>query len=300
MSAEQKAIWVVRGGRMKIENFEFSGARVQDRNGAGIRLERGNLHLVGCRFTDNENGILTSGHAESELTIESSEFANNGAGDGYSHNLYVGAIRRLSVVGSYFHHARAGHLLKSRAAQNHIYYNRLTDEEGGRASYELEFPAGGIAHVVGNIIEQGARTQNPTLISFGAEGYAWPENALYLVHNTLVDRRESGGVFLAVRPGGRQVVVRNNIIFGNGRLDQPEGAEVSDNPRAAERDFVGPARHDYRLATGSPLIGAASRFESPPGAELIPRSEYSHPVRTRPLVSAKLSPGALQSAGGAP
>jgi hypothetical protein len=107
-------------------------------------------------------------------------------------------------------------------------------------------------------------------------------------------------VFLAVRPGGRQVVVRNNIVFGNGRLDQPEGAEVSDNPRAAERDFVRPARHDYRLATGSLLIGAASRFESPPGAELIPRRECSHPVRTRPLVSAKLSPGALQSAGGAP
>ena len=43
--------------------------------------------------------------------IEGSEFSENGAGDGYSHNLYVGAILKLRVTGSYFHHARIGHRL---------------------------------------------------------------------------------------------------------------------------------------------------------------------------------------------
>ena len=65
---------------------------------------------------------------------------------------YVGKIDKLTVNGSYFHHARVGHLLKSRAAQNHVFYNRLTNEEGGRASYELGFPSGGLAYVVGNWI----------------------------------------------------------------------------------------------------------------------------------------------------
>jgi hypothetical protein len=93
----------------------------------------------------NENGILTGNQADTVLEIEDSEFGYNGANDGYSHNLYVGSIARLSVTGSYFHHAAIGHLLKSRAAINYVTYNRLTDEVDGTASYELELPNGGIA-----------------------------------------------------------------------------------------------------------------------------------------------------------
>ena len=37
--AEDKGIWVVKGSATTIENIEFSGAKVPDRNGAGIRLE---------------------------------------------------------------------------------------------------------------------------------------------------------------------------------------------------------------------------------------------------------------------
>jgi hypothetical protein len=39
-SAEGKAIWVVRGGKIRIENIEFRGARVDSLNGAAIRLRR--------------------------------------------------------------------------------------------------------------------------------------------------------------------------------------------------------------------------------------------------------------------
>lgn len=82
----------------------------------------GHLVVRNSTFTNNENGILTGSDKESILEIENCEFGNNGFGDGRSHNLYVGAIKRLSVTGSYFHHARVGHLLKSRAAENHIFY----------------------------------------------------------------------------------------------------------------------------------------------------------------------------------
>lgn len=143
-AAEGKGIWVMRGGQMDVDGFEFSGATVPDHNGAGIRLEKGTLTVRNCAFLDNENGILTSNNSELVLRIENSEFAWNGYGDGYTHNLYVGAIASLSVTGSYFHHARVGHLLKSRAAVNDIRYNRLTDEAGGHASYELEFANGGL------------------------------------------------------------------------------------------------------------------------------------------------------------
>jgi hypothetical protein len=153
-AAEEKAIWVIRGEQVVVENFEFTGAKVPDRNGAGIRHETGTLMIKRCLFSGNENGILVSNNDTAALEIEDSEFADNGAGDGLSHNLYVGKIASFSVKGSYFHRARVGHLLKTRARENLIAYNRLTDEYDGRASYELEFPDGGVAIVIGNLIQQ--------------------------------------------------------------------------------------------------------------------------------------------------
>jgi len=136
--------------------------------------------------------MLVANNERIELLIERSEFGHNGAGNGQSHNLYVGAIARLTVMGSYFHHARVGHLLKSRARESRILYNRLTDESGGTASYELEFPSGGRAVVIGNFIQQASTSENYKIVSIGAEGLRWQDNRLYLSHNTIVNDRAKG------------------------------------------------------------------------------------------------------------
>jgi hypothetical protein len=294
-ATEGKAIWVMRGGQMSVEGFDFVGARVPDRNGAGIRFEKGMLHLRNCTFTDNENGILTSNQADAELLIENSEFGGNGYGDGRSHNLYVGAIGRLTVTGSYFHHAKSGHLLKSRAAQNHIFYNRLTDGPGGRASYELEFATGGIAYVVGNIIQQGAQTENPHLISFGAEGYTWPKNELYLMNNTLVDDRSFDGIFLRVKPGEVTLKAVNNLLVGRGRLESAGDGEYRNNFTAGREEFESAAQEDYRLKRGSSLLGKAVASGSANGVNLEPQAEYSHPLGIQAVSGRRHNPGALQS-----
>ena len=78
-------------GNITINGFEFSGAAVADANGAGIRMQTGNLTLNDCYFHHNENGILTSAEGGT-LTIDDSEFAFNGNGNGGTHNLYVGGI----------------------------------------------------------------------------------------------------------------------------------------------------------------------------------------------------------------
>ena len=114
-SAEGKAIWVIRGNNVLVEGFDFRDARVSARNGAGIRFETGSLTIRDCSFTNNEMGLLTSNDGGAELVVEGSEFAHNGAEGRHNHNLYVGSIRKLTVSGSYFHHARIGHLLKTRA-----------------------------------------------------------------------------------------------------------------------------------------------------------------------------------------
>ena len=293
-AAEGKAIWVVRGGTVSIEGFEFRDTRVPARNGAGIRLEAGKLTVLDCIFTNNENGILTSNKAEIELEIVNSEFGFNGHGDGQSHNLYAGLIARLVVRGSYFHHANVGHLLKSRAAFNDIRYNRLTDEAGGRASYELEFANGGLAYVVGNIIEQSGTTENPHVVSFGAEGYHWPRNGLYLVHNTLIDKRPQGGVFLRVKAGDTTVVVANNLLLGKGRLEQTGPGNYRAN-MSADLDAIeteGP--DEYHLRRSSALLGKAVELPDQEGEGLVLREQYVHRSGSQPLSGKPHNPGALQ------
>lgn len=132
-----KATWVVAGRDTVIDNIELSGARVPEKNGAGIRQEGRNLTVRRSYFHDNENGILGGADAESVYVIEDSEFANNGAGDGQSHNMYIGEIKSFTLRGCYSHDAVEGHLVKSRALANFILYNRLSDE-AGTASYELD------------------------------------------------------------------------------------------------------------------------------------------------------------------
>lgn len=293
-SAEQKAIWVVRGGSVTVENIEFTGARVPDKNGAGIRFEKGRLIIRNCRFVDNENGILTAG-GNGELDIENSEFGHNGAGDGYSHNLYVGALRKLRVTGSYFHHARVGHLLKSRAAENHILYNRLTDESGGRASYELEFPNGGIAYVIGNVVEQNATSENSTMISFGAEGYRHPANELYLINNTLIDNRPDSGVFLSVKPGAGVVKAYNNLLLGKRLLNTGIDGVFINNPNVKSGAFILTDRHDYRIQRESPLRRSFVAPGAANGVDLAPAMEYVHPAATRRLMTTPTLPGARQT-----
>jgi hypothetical protein len=224
-SAEGKGIWVMRGRAILVENIDLTGAKVADGNGAGIRFEKGQVTIRNCTFTENENGIL-SGNNSGALVIENSEFEHNGTVNGQGHSIYVGRIQSLRMSGTYVHRAAGGHLVKSRAAENHLEGNRLTDEIGGMASYELEFPDGGVNYVIGNIIEQASTTENSTIVSVGSEGYRWPRNELYFVNNTVADDKPQGGIYVTVRPGIQRVKAVNNIFVGSGRLETGGAGEL--------------------------------------------------------------------------
>lgn len=301
--AEGKAIWVVRRGAVTVEDIEFAGARVPDRNGAGIRLERGHLLVRRCRFLDSETGILTGNEAGTRLEVEASEFGRLGAGDGQSHGLYVGRIDSFRLSACHVHHANVGHLVKSRARSNRIEYNRLSDESSGRASYELEFPDGGVAEVVGNIVQQGALTRNPVIVSYGAEGHAWPDRRLSLVHNTVVNDRPLGGTFVRVAPAPAgdtamtAVLSRNNLFVGSGSVGLPDGADTAGDRRADWSWFVQPQRQDYRLSEPGRAAAARQPLASV-GAALQPRAQYVHPARRQALSEPLRWPGAVQT--GAP
>ena len=295
-SAEGKATWVVRADDVSVEGFDFEGSAVADRNGAGIRLESGSLRVRDCSFMHNEMGILTSNDRNVTLQVENSEFGHNMRPDGHNHNLYAGTIKHLTVTGSYFHHAVHGHLLKSRAAVNHIMYNRLTDGADGHASYELEFPNGGVALVVGNIIQQGPLTENPHLVSYAAEGYVWPSNQLVLAHNTLIDDRAEPGVFLRVRAGAAASVrVIDNLLVGAARWDLIGGAELHDNFNVTRADFDPAAADEFRLLRSSRGWGkAADAPARSAGDGSVPTRQYRHPRQTIPLTGPPRQPGAVQ------
>jgi hypothetical protein len=296
-SAEGKGIMVLKGRRVRVENLEFRGARVRDRNGAGIRLENGPLTVSQCVFADNENGILTGNLTGNEIAIYNSVFDGNGNAEGQAHNLYIGTVARLQVVGCYFGRSIVGHLLKSRAMVNTILYSRLTCEDGS-SSYELEFPNGGVALVLGNLIQQGPASENLTLVSYGAEGYRWPENTLTMAFNTLVNERPNGAIFVRANKGARQVELLNNVLVGSGSMSIEAPLESRGNVEAARRDFADPAKLDFRLRAGSRLVGRAGFRGNDNADRLLPRREYEHPASSCPLEGmtalTPLSPGAFQ------
>lgn len=220
-SAEGKAIWVIRNGSIHIENIEFRGAHVPAGNGAGIRFEGGKLTLRNCAFIDNQMGLLTSNDSTAELAIENSRFADAPRQmHSLPHLLYVGGIAQVAITGSRFENGYRGHLIKSRARRSEIRDNHIVDGPEGEASYEIDLPNGGIAQITGNTIGQSAKTQNPVLISYGAEGSIWPDNELILKNNTLISDLIAAGWFLRVHAdkftASPKLRVENNRTIGLG------------------------------------------------------------------------------------
>ena len=244
--AEGKATLVVRGD-VVVENLEFRGARVPSGNGAGIRFEHGRLAVRRCRFFDNEMGILTANEADMELDVVDCEFGAAPRHEGLLHHLlYVGAIRAFSIQGSRFSQGWRGHLLKTRALRNHVLYNLFDDRPSGEASYELEFPNGGHNVVVGNLIAQTAQTQNPDLLSMGAEARDGLAGSLVLAHNTLVNAAGAEARFIHVwtdrLAGETPVRMVDNRFVGPGQLYLPPAWDGGGNRRLDFDSYAPPQR----------------------------------------------------------
>lgn len=301
-NAEGKAIWVIKGNNCTVEGLEFSGCQVPDHNGAGIRQEGLNLTLRHCSFHHNEMGILTSNDGVSDYLFESCEFSENGYGDGYSHNVYVGHVNSLTMRFCYSHDAKTGHLVKSRAKHNALYYNRLTGEAGD-GSYEIDLPNGGSALLVGNIIEQSPNSQNGGIISFGLEGASNPDQVLVLSHNTIWNRRFDGR-FVQFSDQTDTVKMVNNLLAGPGTPLQGLSAslDTTHNIRLldiADAQLTDPDHYDFRPKASSLCVDAGIAAGQFDGQALSATFQYVHPLASEARSVTGLLPdaGAYEAAG---
>jgi hypothetical protein len=188
-----KAILITRAD-VTITNLEFSGARVTDGNGAGIRYEAGDLIVTSSIFSHNQDGILAAADPNGTVAIHSSTFIDNGTGDGFTHAVYISAVGRATITDSNFQGTAVGHDIKSRALETIITGNILDDGVTGTTSYAIDLSNGGVATISNNQINQGQNTQNPTMISYGSEGNLPGSNSLLVSGNTFSNTLRSGSI----------------------------------------------------------------------------------------------------------
>jgi len=295
-TAQDQGIWVFRGNDIAVENIEFSGARSRSRNGSGIRFLGRNLTVRDSYFHDNEDGVLTYIAPEGDVLIERSVFVHNGAGDGQSHNIYIGKVRSFTLRFSYSHDSVKGHEVKSRARINRIEYNRLTDEDDGNSSYLIDIPEGGSAYVIGNVLEKGGRADNPNAISFAGENPKAEGGGLWVINNTFYNRLLDA-TFVANR-SKMPVLIVNNVLGGAPAVLIDGKGTDHHNFRRPESALVDAAAYDFQVKADSPLIDAAVDPGSADSAPLWPQFEYVHPAsgRARQKVAA-LDLGAYEFCG---
>ena len=214
---------ILEGGpgiSVTINGFDISGAAISvddGNNGAAIRYQGGNLTLNNDYIHNNQDGMLATplpGLAGTgTITINNSEFAFNGAGDGKSHNLYVNDIALLTITDSYFHDANVGHEIKSRAEDTVITDSRIFDNLS-TASYSIDLPNGGNTTITDNVIEQGPNSQNPNIIAYGEEGNLHAGTSALIADNTIVNDLTSASARAVLNQSPTPLLFQDNNIFG--------------------------------------------------------------------------------------
>ena len=200
-----------------LDNLEISGAAISAAaggNGAGIRYQSGNLTINDSYIHNNQDGLLSNADTTGSITINNSEFANNGTTSGLTHNIYIGEIGHFTITGSYVTGANTGNEIQSRALVNTITNNRIVDGPTATASYSINLPNGGADTVSNNIIEQGPHSQNSAIISFGASGSVYAGSSLSISNNTILNDEHVGSARAIINASKNPVSFTNNSVYG--------------------------------------------------------------------------------------
>jgi hypothetical protein len=226
VTCEGKAALVLRGNSARIEGLVFTGMKVPDGNGAGIRLEKGNLNVSQSWFRDSQQGILTGYDEASAIVVDKSTFTRLGTCEneaGCAHSIYVGYYGSLTVTRSRFEQGRGGHYVKSRAMRVAVLDSSFDDSGGRETNYMIDLPAGATGRIAGNWFVQGQSKENySAFIAVAAEQRNYPSDGLTIEGN---DARFAPGVsrestFVGDWSGERLIISNNRLAEGIKRSDR--------------------------------------------------------------------------------
>ena len=217
VACEGKAALVLGGRSARVDGLVFQNIRVPDLNGAGIRLETGDLTVRESLFRDGENGILVATDHSGTIRVAQSTFSGLGQcpeNAGCSHSIYNSGAATLIVTRTRFERGTGGHYLKSRGARIEVTDSSFDDSAGRATNYMIDLSNGATGTIARNVFVQGADKENySAFIMVAPEGAEHSSAGLDISGNQAdlapgVDRRTS---FVA-DGSGDQINVANNRI----------------------------------------------------------------------------------------
>ncbi len=275
-SPNGKGTWIINGDNTRVENIEFSGARVRDTNGAAIRHQGGDLYLYNTFFHNNEFSVLSGRNLYAHIHVSNSRFWHQRRETRFSHGIYIGTAGRLTLIGNHFKGTDQGHQVKSRALENYILYNRIEDGTNGNSSRLIDLPNCGFSVVMGNEMQQAVTSSNLNVIGYGMEGCAdrsERQKTLFVVNNTLVNDAYTG-TFVDNAADGAALVVNNLYIGSVSLLSGPGKAHHNVHERLTPWGSRG-----WDIPEGSEAIDGAASMND---VSLVPKEEFRPPAGTRP------------------
>lgn len=223
---EGKAALVFRGQSAVVDGIVFQNQRVPDGNGAGIRLERGNLTITNALFRNSEQGLLTADDASGSIVIDRSTFQRLGRCDrglSCAHSIYIGDYGSLRVTNSRFEKGNGGHYVKSRAPRITVTNSSFDDTQGSATNYMIDLPAGASGVISGNVFVQGENKENwSAFVAVAAEGKKHSSTGLNIHSNSasLAKGVKRNTWFVADWSGDKMRIANNRLGRGLTRYEQ--------------------------------------------------------------------------------
>jgi Right handed beta helix region len=217
-TCEGKAAFVLRGRGSVVDGLVFRHLRVADGNGAGIRIEMGDLTVTNAMFLDSQEGILGGGHETvRNVVIDRSTFAGLGQCDetpDCAHSVYLGLDGQVTITRSRFERGTGGHYVKLRAPRVTITGNSFDDSAGRKTNYMIDLSEGGGGRIADNVFVQGRGKENHSgLIVVSAEGRTYSAAGLRIENNvaTLAPGAPDNPAFVADLSGDAIVLANNRL-----------------------------------------------------------------------------------------
>jgi len=145
----------------------------------------------------------------------------------------------------------------------------------------IDLSNGGLSIIMGNLLMQGELATNNNLIGYGLEGLTNSTAELYVINNTMLNKRAASCIFLWIQSGTSVANVSNNIFAGTGTILNGTTTTYSNNyinTNINTINFVDEPNFDYDLNEFSPAVDFGTTLPSAGGTSLAPDKVYVHPT----------------------